>query len=386
MAPVFHDGHGRELSEPGADTTTIVLAVVFPVLFCAIPCLACAIMCCPSAARRKAERERMNAEDWKIAGLPKVVLPVRMIDSACCCAGAFLSLLNSFAVQPALKKSLKQMELADAEGKVAKVLCDADAREAFRARVEGHVSDLRSSPTLSLFGKIAYHGEAANMCGLHAKFLKLGMGATSQKVASPVFIVSNPRTCTTILHRTMALDRARWRVFDFADYIAPLPLLDRDDTAGRKRRAKKANGLLQAGEALFPGLQACLETMHGFRPEEAEEDLGWYDIGLGMRFMDALILTYPTQRRNGSPLEDKPTARYRYAWLHMVMQVYQQHGKAEADERPWLMKDPNHAAYLPELVAQFPDAKFIFTHRRPAEIVASMAKLFMMIASPFHNP
>ena len=28
------------------------------------------------------------------------------------------------------------------------------------------------------------------------------------------------------------------------------------------------------------GCTDCMETMHGFRPGEADEDLGWYDTGL----------------------------------------------------------------------------------------------------------
>jgi hypothetical protein len=39
---------------------------------------------------------------------------------------------------------------------------------------------------------------------------------------------------------------------------------------------------------------------------------------------------------------------------------------------------------LDELVQQFPDAKIIFTHRSPAEIVPSMAKLFLCFASVQH--
>lgn len=50
------------------------------------------------------------------------------------------------------------------------------------------------------------------------------------------------------------------------------------------------------------------------------------------------------------------------------------------------MKDTNHSAYLPELLHVFPDAKFIFTHRTPADIVPSMAKLFVCFCSVEHIP
>ena len=45
-------------------------------------------------------------------------------------------------------------------------------------------------------------------------------------------------------------------------------------------------------DALFPGYSACLETMHGFRPAEAEEDLGIYDLGFGHRYVDPQLFLH----------------------------------------------------------------------------------------------
>merc|ERR1719506_2253593 len=61
-------------------------------------------------------------------------------------------------------------------------------------------------------------------------------------------------------------------------------------------------------------------------------------------------------------------------------------GSAPLAEKPWLMKDPNHSKHLPELLAQFPDAKLIFTHRPPKDIIASLAKLFVCLTSTMHVP
>mmetsp|Transcript_9249 Transcript_9249/g.11676 ORF Transcript_9249/g.11676 Transcript_9249/m.11676 type:complete len:93 (-) Transcript_9249:848-1126(-) len=65
---------------------------------------------------------------------------------------------------------------------------------------------------------------------------------------------------------------------------------------------------------------------YGFRPNEAEEDLGWYDTGLGHMYMDPLIKLHLEQRSNPngiSPRESKEVAKYRYAWLAMIMKIYQ---------------------------------------------------------------
>ena len=59
----------------------------------------------------------------------------------------------------------------------------------------------------------------------HHDLLEMGMNAQVQNevIKEPVFIVSPPRTATTILHRTMSLDRKRFRSFDFSEMTVPLP-------------------------------------------------------------------------------------------------------------------------------------------------------------------
>mmetsp|Transcript_8231 Transcript_8231/g.14918 ORF Transcript_8231/g.14918 Transcript_8231/m.14918 type:complete len:349 (-) Transcript_8231:445-1491(-) len=312
------------------------------------------------------------------------------------------------------------MELAEQENTVPLLLCNHEARQDMTTRVHNLVHDIGSSPTMNTMSKIMNCAGIVNCHHNHLGLLKLGMqqGVASEIVKDPVFIVSFPRTATSILHRTMAHDRERFRNFDLCDVMSPLPPVARQDIEGRQALADKVQkGMLDEMESIFPGYRECLETMHGFRVDEAEEDLGWYDAGLGHMYMDFLMLLYPEFRAKPggvSSLESKECARYRYAWLDMVMRIYQHkdkawfdnHGSTEeikgygstddmergnraaasVDSRPWLMKDPNHAAYLPELTQQFPDAKLIFTHRSPAHIVPSMAKLFLCFTSVQHIP
>ena len=119
-------------------------------------------------------------------------------------------------------------------------------------------------------------------------------------------------------------------------------------------------------------------------PNQVDEDLGLYDSGLGFGYQDTLMLLYPEQKARGMSLESTEVAAYRYAWLDMVMRIHQ---KLEPDsDKTWLMKDPNHTAFLPQLLQQFPDARFIFTHRPPRDILASMAKLFLVFTCISVNP
>jgi hypothetical protein len=119
----------------------------------------------------------------------------------------------------------------------------------------------------------------------------------------------------------------------------------------------------------------------------AEKDLGWYDTGIGHLLVDVIMLLYPEQRaKQGdiSPLEatnlpnTATPARHDYEVPNENPTI---------KNRPWLMKDPNHAASFPELLAPaFLDTKFIFTWCwKLEEIVPSMATLFLCFTSVHHR-
>jgi len=172
------------------------------------------------------------------------------------------------------------MEEAEKTGRVDPVLCSKGARKQMANRIDEFYGDIRSSQTLSLISKVLNYAGAAHCLANHRGLLERGMAmeVSAETVVDPVFIVSLPRTATTILHRTMSLDRSRWRSFDMCDMVCPLePPVPRDDLEGRKKLSERAAREFGAISALFPGWLECMETMHGFRFGEAEEDLGWYD-------------------------------------------------------------------------------------------------------------
>ncbi|EDZ93639.1 MAG: sulfotransferase [Limnospira sp. PMC 1291.21] len=329
----------------------------------------------------------MNQRDWHIHLLPKPSLFARLFNIIIDKRGASLliTLLEKTAIASALKKSVRQMEEAEASGRVPAILCDAAARQAMRSRLANYADDMRASVTLNALAKVSNYAGALHYFSNHAGLLKLGAEAHNEVVRQPVFIVSMPRTATTILHRTLATDTSRWRAFDLADMIMPLPPIPRSDRARRDQLAEKVQkNFIEPLKRIYPGWYECLETMHAMKPNQVDEDLGIYDSGLGFGYQDTLMLLYPEQRARGMPLESAELAAYRYAWLDMVMRIHQ---TLEPDsDKTWLMKDPNHTAFLPQLRQQFPDARFIFTHRPPREILPSMAKLFVVFTCIFVEP
>lgn len=329
----------------------------------------------------------MNRKDWKINLLPIPSLFVRIFNILVGKFGASLviTLVEKTLIKSALKKSLRQMREAEASGKIPSILCDASAREAMMKRLTNYAEDMRASNSLNPSAKIYHYAGSLLLLSNHAGLLELGMEADDEIVRQPVFIASMPRTATTILHRTMATDESRWRGFDLADMLQPLPPIPRSDRKSRNKLAKKMhNATVVPLRIFYPGWFECVETMDPKVLNELDEDLGLYNSGLGMAYQDTLVHLQSEQKSRRISLENGELASYRYAWLDMIMRIHQ---KLEPDsDKTWLMKDPKHTAFLPQLIQQFPDARFIFVHRPPSEILASMAKLFVCFTCVAVNP
>jgi len=336
MGIFFHD------NDPHFIVTISLLIVLF------VSFLLCFVCCTVAIRWSEAEYRRYNEMEWHIDQLPSLSAPLRGCNAlGCGCGpscGAFVLLrcIDQLAVRPSLRKSLSVMKRAEESGLVDPTLCDQAARDDMVKRVNDYYHDIYYSRTLNLTSKVMNYAAASRCLSNHAGLLKLGMtpSVAKETVRDPVFIVSLPRTGTTILHRTMSHDTERWKSFDLCDMMCPLPHpVARNDRERRAKLAEQAEAEFGAINTLFPGWMECLETMHGFRFGEADEDLGWYDTGLGHMYFDVLMVMYYEQRAKPggmSPLESQDCARYRYAWLDMIMKIYQnadsEYAKAARDE------------------------------------------------------
>jgi Sulfotransferase family len=53
--------------------------------------------------------------------------------------------------------------------------------------------------------------------------------------------------------------------------------------------------------------------------------------------------------------------------------------------KPWRLKCPNHLLFLKDLDKAFPDAKFVMTHRDPADVLLSVADVYAEVAKMFSD-
>jgi hypothetical protein len=58
-----------------------------------------------------------------------------------------------------------------------------------------------------------------------------------------------------------------------------------------------------------------------------------------------------------------------YAYLKRVLQILQH--RDGGPSKPWVLKSPQHLEQLPALLATFPDATIVFTHRDPVAVIQS---------------
>jgi hypothetical protein len=180
-------------------------------------------------------------------------------------------------------------------------------------------------------------------------------------VTPPIVIMGQGRTGTTILHDLLAQDPATrapltWEV----DLPCPPP-----ETASYASDARIAEVQARSDltEQLIPGFRA----MHPSGALLAQECVRI----TGAEFRSAI---FPTQFRVPSyarwliyEAEMAPAYRWHRSYL--------QHLQSRHPARRWVLKSPGHIWALGPLLAEYPDALLVQTHRDPLRIVASVSSL-----------
>jgi hypothetical protein len=182
----------------------------------------------------------------------------------------------------------------------------------------------------------------------------------SAPVQRPIFVTGLPRTGTTALHRLLTADPSHQGLeMWLAEFPQPRP----------PRETWESN-------PVFQQIQAGLEQHHVENPEF-----------MGLHYMSAFdveecwqLLRQTMKSISYESLSYLPTYS---EWLQGQdwTNAYVRHKKnlqligLNQPERRWVLKNPSHLFALDELMAVYPDALIIQTHRPPATIIPSMCSL-----------
>ncbi|MBI5499206.1 MAG: sulfotransferase [Deltaproteobacteria bacterium] len=184
-----------------------------------------------------------------------------------------------------------------------------------------------------------------------------------QRIAAPVFIVGLQRTGTTVLHRMLAADPGRrflpsWEAVN----IAPAPASPlRRLVAGDERLL-----LARLAEAAVRYMAPDFFAIHPVEAAAPEEDVLLFDYGLWSTVPEAMMRV-PSFSRWLEEQDDRPA----YADYRRVLCFLQW----QRPGGPWVLKTPHHMEHLEALLATFPDARVVQTHRDPATVLASFCSM-----------
>jgi hypothetical protein len=186
----------------------------------------------------------------------------------------------------------------------------------------------------------------------------------AQPLRRPLFITGLPRSGTSILHELLAQDPAHrvplsWEV----RYCCPPP----DEAAHRDDpRIRKAQRDLTLWHALVPAYKTMHE-MGGRIPCECGDIT--MNTFLGDRFM--ALHQVPGYAAWANAQDMRPV----YAFHRRMLQLLQWRMPRER----WVLKAPAHMNWLPALLAVYPDACIVQTHRDPLQVMGSVASLLSAI-------
>ncbi len=180
-------------------------------------------------------------------------------------------------------------------------------------------------------------------------------------VERPVVIVGQPRTGTTILYDLLAQDPAHraplsWEV----DLPVPPPEPDTHDLDPRIEESQAATDMV---DLIIPGFT----DFHPMGARLAQECVRM----TGSDFRSMIFHTqYDVPEYEHWLLHDADLAPA-YRWHR----AYLQHLQSRFPTERWLLKSPAHLWHLGALMAEYPDAVLIQTHRDPLKVIASVSAL-----------
>ncbi|WP_205480455.1 sulfotransferase family protein [Sphingomonas arenae] len=252
-----------------------------------------------------------------------------------------------------------------------------DAIEAYASRKEGvtrvpgrHwreaysvlLDDLERQSQLSPLGRVIANGQMVKLLRGRIRAERLLLRKPEileQPLGEPVIIVGQMRSGTTRLHRLLSCDPnfAHTRLFES---LEPIPY-----SRGHDRR-------LPLGAAVTAFLRLAnpaTQRVHPTGPLRPEEEFGFNSFS----FHGAQFEVQWSVPGFAHLCEERDTGSA-YAEFRTLVQITRW-ARREKAERPWLLKCPQFTADLESLLQVFPNARFLFLHRRYADVVGSSASL-----------
>ena len=226
--------------------------------------------------------------------------------------------------------------------------------------------------SLSIVGRLALRWDTMrflnNLLQLRAAERRVP-AITRQPIERPIFITGLPRSGTTFLHRLMMADRYNraplvWQT------VYPYPPQD-----GPDRRVARVAQQLRAFERLAPQFRG-LHPLFATSPQECSEITAHSFRSL--RFDTTYRI--PSYRTWLDAAGHVPAYQFHKRFLQHLQ--YQDAAAGTGAGR-WVLKCPDHVFALEAIRTVYKDARLVFVHRDPVNVLLSVARLTEVVRRPF---
>jgi hypothetical protein len=230
----------------------------------------------------------------------------------------------------------------------------------FRARLARWLDEVDHDPDRTGLGRMILFHDCVRYAANRLRLLDL-LGRHpeihDEEIVAPIVVVGLPRSGTTHLVNLLAAD-PRLRSLPLWESYEPVPVPGEPDDA-RYRRCADAWAAMQQTVPL-------LAAMHPMAPDHVHEELELQLPDFSSYELE-WVARVPRWRDTYLATDQTP----HYAWLKTVLKVLQWYRRGER----WVLKSPQHLEQLGPLLATFPDATVVVTHRDPVSVVQSAATM-----------
>lgn len=224
------------------------------------------------------------------------------------------------------------------------------------------VTALETNAALSVFGRLAARGEIIRNLQTRLRLVDLWeqhREVRSEPVVAPLFILGPPRTGTSILLELLALDPGLRPVIAHEAHHPLGPLGDGGTAAAMQRSEPE--------QEFWADVHPEFITMHELRSDLPCECVHFVQPEFRSWHWAMMHNLGDVESRN-----DADAISAVYAFHEGFLQTMQY---LDGEPQTFLLKSPAHLGSLAGLLAQYPDAKMIHTHRDPLKFIGSSANL-----------
>jgi Sulfotransferase family len=235
----------------------------------------------------------------------------------------------------------------------------------FLDRVNAHIGAIQADEGSTVLSQLTLRERTVRLLRnrlMFADLLRRYPEIESIEIEKPFIVVGMPRTGTTHLVNLIARDPRR-RALPYWESMHPFPIHGEGPGAdGIDQRYAR----IKAEHVWVDQMLPYVSAMHHRFPEAIEEEIELLDLDFA-----SYVLEWYAQVPGWRDYYLGLDQTQHYAYMKKVLQAL----TFLRGPRTWVLKSPQHSEQLPALMATFPDATVIFTHRDPVAAVQSTATM-----------